>query len=167
MKSRAHWVWPAIVVGLLVLGAGANIGLLIVATHDPSFAVEPDYYEKAVHWDDKRAQDAVNLALGWRAEVEAEPVLDRGRPAARVVVHLADREGRPVEGAAVTLETFHLARAADVLHGSLRAGAAGDYEVVLPLRRAGLWEFRLDVVRGDAHFTATETREVATPWPRS
>ena len=45
---RKPWFWPAMIVGLLLLAVGANVGLMIVASSDPSFAVEEDYYDKAV-----------------------------------------------------------------------------------------------------------------------
>ena len=48
------------IVALLVGGAGANVGLMLVATSDASFAVEPDYYQKALAWDETMAQAARN-----------------------------------------------------------------------------------------------------------
>ena len=50
------WYWPVVIVSLLVGGAAANIGFMIVANRDPTFAVEPDYYRKAVDWDRTMAQ---------------------------------------------------------------------------------------------------------------
>ena len=69
------WYWPVAIVGLLVGGAAANIGFMIVANRDATFAVEPDYYRKAVDWDRAMAQEARNVELGWRADgaVVTEP----------------------------------------------------------------------------------------------
>ena len=73
---RKGWLWPVLVVGLLLVSVTANLVILFVATNDPSFAVEKDYYTKAVNWDEKRAQDARNLALGWNVDLAAVPTME-------------------------------------------------------------------------------------------
>ena len=78
------WYWPVAIVGLLVGGAAANIGLMIVANRDATFAVEPDYYRKAVDWDRTMAQEARNVELGWRVSAQLEPV--DGGPEHRISV---------------------------------------------------------------------------------
>lgn len=163
---RKPWFWPAMIVGLLLLAVGANVGLMIVASSDPSFAVEDDYYDKAVRWDEKRAQDATNLALGWQLDLSTETTVDRGVPAVQVGVRLRDRDGAPVEGATVSLETFHLARSAQSLGATPTEAGPGWYVTRMPMRRPGLWEFRIDVTRGDEHFTERVQQEVRTAWSR-
>ena len=71
--SAKGWFWPAVIVGLLLSGAAANIGFMIVANRDQSFAVEPDYYRKAVDWDRRMAQETRNAELGWGATASLEP----------------------------------------------------------------------------------------------
>lgn len=160
------WFWPAAIVGLLALGVGANVGLLIVANSDPSFAVEDDYYDKAVRWDEKRAQDAANLALGWQLDLSTETTVDAGVPVVQVGVRLTDRDGVPVEGAVIALETFHLARSAQPLRAAPAEVGPGWYVALVPMRRPGLWEFRIDADRGGRHFTARIQQEVRTAWSR-
>jgi nitrogen fixation protein FixH len=151
-KPRSGTYWPFVIVALLVGGAGANIGLMVVATRDASFAVEPDYYRKALHWDEMMAQEARNQALGWTAAVAFERLARPGE--VEVTARVNDRGGRPVEGARVAIETFHSARASHVLTATLAPGAAGQYSAALLLDRPGLWEVRLRVERGDETFTA-------------
>ena len=153
MKNGRHW--PILVVALLTAGVSSNVYFLVRATGDPSFSVEPDYYAKAVAWDAHLAQLARNEALGWRAEIEADA---RG-----VVVRVADREGRPVAGATVTLEAFPLARGNQIVRGALEETAAHAYRAALPFSRAGLWEFRLSILRGDDAFTAVLRQDVFGP----
>ena len=158
MRARG-WYWPVAIVGLLVGGAAANIAFMIVANRDATFAVEPDYYRKAVDWDRTMAQEARNVELGWQVSARLEPV-DGGR--ARLVARVADRDGRPMTGAAVVVEAFPSARARDIASFTLApAGPDGTYAVMLTRARPGLWELRLRVTRGDQVFTRTLSQDLA------
>jgi len=63
VRSRG-WYWPVGLAALLVVSAGANIALIVITSRDASFAVEPNYYAKALAWDETMAQQARNEALG-------------------------------------------------------------------------------------------------------
>lgn len=158
-KPSSGKYWPVIVIALLVGGAGANIGLMLVATRDPSFAVEPDYYQKALRWDETMAQEARNAALGWSIAVGFDGASSPGR--VTLAARVSDRAGRALEGARVEVEAFHSARASRVLAATLSPGSAGRYSATLPLDRPGLWELRLRVARGDAVFTRTLVQDLA------
>jgi nitrogen fixation protein FixH len=157
MTGRA-WYWPAAIVALLVAGAGANIGLMVIATRDPSFAVEPEYYSKAVDWDRTMAQASRNAELGWRVFTRLEPA-SGGR--ARLRATIQDAGGAPITGAAVAVEAFPSARATQVVTVPLAAEGNGVYGASLPAGRPGLWELRLEVRRGDQRFTETVTQDLA------
>ena len=64
------WQWPVAVGALLALGVGANVVLMLVARSNPSFAVESEYYDKALAWDDRQRQQTHNAELGWTATLE-------------------------------------------------------------------------------------------------
>jgi nitrogen fixation protein FixH len=146
------WVWPVGLALALSASAGINIGFMIVANRDASFAVEPDYYRKGLEWDRTMAQEDTNRALGWGVAVAGERASLPGR--LRLVARLTDRAGRPLDGAAVTVEARHGARAAEPVGGVLRSDGGGRYAAELPLARPGLWELRFDVRRGGDLFTA-------------
>jgi nitrogen fixation protein FixH len=152
------WLWPVGIVALLAGGAGANVGLLVIASRDASFAVEPDYYRKAVNWDQTMAQEARNAELGWRVAAAIEPA---GRGQARLRARVADRAGAPVTGARVTVEAFASARAAQIVNVALVPEGAGVYAAALPVGRPGLWELRVTVARGAQVFTRTLSQDVA------
>ena len=153
------WYWPVAIVGLLVSGAAANIGFMIVANRDATFAVEPDYYRKAVDWDRTMAQEARNVELGWRVSARLEPI-DAGR--AQLVAWVADRDGRPVADAVVVVEAFPSARAREITSFTLAPAAPdGAYAVTLTRARPGLWELRLRVTRGEQVFTQTLSQDLA------
>jgi nitrogen fixation protein FixH len=141
------------IVGLLVGGAGSNVALAVIAARDASFAVEQDYYQKALHWDDTMRQEAANAALGWSVAATLDRTAGPGQ--ARVRALVSDRAGRPVRGARVALEAFHNARASRIFSAVLGPEPRGGYAATLPLDRPGLWELRLRVERDGEVFTRT------------
>lgn len=163
---KKGWYWPVLIVGLLVVSAGTNIVVMIVATNDPSFAVEEDYYRKAVAWDDRRAQEARNRALGWSVDLAAVPSVEAGVPVLQVLARVADAAGDPVEGAVVRAELFPIARANQIERLPLNETNGGNYGATVRYTRSGLWEFRLEIVRGEDRFTEIVTRELQPSWPR-
>ena len=157
MKKGSLWPW--IIAGALALHVVASLVVVFVAASNSSYAVEEDYYQKALHWNDKRAQDRTNEELGWilnltvrpAATPEEEPTLE---------VNLTDASGEPIDGAVVAVETFHNARADDILRANLDAIGEGVYRTALPMRHNGRWELRFTVDRGQENFTHTETRHL-------
>jgi nitrogen fixation protein FixH len=158
MSERvAGKVWPAIIVGFLALSVGSNVLLLVRASADPGFAVEKNYYQRAVAWDSAVEARARSEALGWSIEIGTKGVVEGSR---KIAVLLEDREGAPVTGAEVSLETFHLAHGNEILEANLSEVAPGGYEAELPLVRPGLWEMRFVARRGDQVFVPVIRREI-------
>lgn len=151
---RKDRIWPVIVV--CVLGAYVAFGIVAarIASHDPSYAIEPDYYRKAVTWDSTLAQGRENVALGWHVTPSLGPV--RG---ARTMFALALRDsvGDAVSGASLSVEARQVAHADDVVHATLHADSAGVYVAQMPMARAGLWEIRVVATRGAERY-ATSVR---------
>jgi len=156
VRSRG-WYWPVGLAALLVVSAAANIALVVITSRDASFAVEPDYYAKALAWDETMAQRARNEALGWALGLGVEPTGERGRMT--VTARLTDSAGAPLLGAHVAIEARHNARASRVLTAVLEPWDVG-YGAAMPLARPGYWEFRVRVTRGPDVFTATLMRDV-------
>ena len=150
--------WPIGIATILAIGVGVNVTMMRIAASDPSFAVEPDYYQKAVHYDDVIAQRARNAELGWRLEPQ---VARHDAGGATLRVRLADAEGEAISGATLSVEAFPIARSTDVVRATLVASADGaDYAVELPVRHTGRWELRFDASRGGDRFTAVERVEI-------
>lgn len=150
MKNGA-W-FPVFLVALLLVSVGSNIYLLYRATNDPAFAVEPDYYQKAVEWDDHQAEKAASERLGWHLALEAE------RAGLRVL--LTDRLGQPIEDAHLQVVAFHNARAGHRLKGEMVAEGEGYYTWKPGFDRPGLWEYQLAAVRGEDRFLQVTKRDV-------
>jgi nitrogen fixation protein FixH len=155
---KPGWQWPAAMTGILVITVVANAFVYYAANHDPSFAVEDNYYEKAVDWDAHMAQEARNRALGWRLTTAL------GAPARDTIplaVTLTDSAGRPLDGADVRLTAMQIAHAADPLRLTMEPDVTvpGRYAARLASPWAGWWELRFDIVRGSDRFTARLRRE--------
>ena len=158
MKKGA--VWPYLIAGALAVHVAASLIVVFIATSDPSYAVEEDYYQKAVEWDEKRAQDRSNAALGWLLEFTVTPP---ERPGDRPLleVRLLDAEGNPLSGAAVSVEAFHNSNSGDILRADLApADEAGLYSAAMPMQHNGRWELRFTAVSGGHRLTHTETRHL-------
>lgn len=156
MKRGARW--PLAVTAILGLTVAANIWLIRTASGDPSFAIEDDYYERGVHWDDELAQRATNRALGWK--VVATVTREGTGADALLNIALTDSAVVPIEGASIVVKAMHVARSRDPVEVTLASAAPGQYLARLPFERAGLWELRIDVHRGADRFTATERLDV-------
>ena len=162
MKIKPGVLWPAVIAGALTLHVVGSLVMVYFATSSESFAVEPDYYRKALAWDEKRAQDRHNAELGWQLEFTVEPAAPGHDP--KITVDLLDAEGSPLNHAKVSLEAFANTQADERFTVDLTA-VDDHHEINLPMRRDGLWEFRFTVTRGDELFTHTDTRHVWTEIP--
>jgi len=148
--------WAYVPIGLIaasILGLGYMAHL---AVDDPSFAVEKDYYKKAVAWDETRAQAERNAKLGWKVDLEVVP---RGSELELKVRPLDARGGR-LEGAAVEVEAFANARAGHIVSAHLAPHGAEGLAAVVPFVHAGVWEFRFVVEAGGQRFTQVLRREI-------
>jgi nitrogen fixation protein FixH len=149
-------------VGLLAATLAGLGTMASIAARDPGFALETNYYDRAVHWDREQAQWAENARLGFHVEAGFE----RAPHGNEVVARVTDRSGAPLRGAAVRAEAFANARAGERRSLELREQPDGSYRAPLGKARPGLWELRLSVERTGARFTHTARADLpAEPRP--
>lgn len=146
------WYWPWIIVTLLVLTAAGQGVMLYAATHDRTFSIEPDYYQKAVAWDTVMQQQSANRALGWQARASIG-ALEEGRR--EVVLDLADANGEPLADAKVRIVAIHNLDGDAHVAQTLAPDASARFRGRLPLAHAGMWELRVTALRGRDQFTAS------------
>ena len=97
-----------------------------LATRDRSFAVEPDYYQQALHWDGVKGRDAANRQLGWTIALDiGHDVSVRGERS--ITCTLRDRSGQPLEEALIDLVAFAHARGNDRYSVVLQPYGGGRY----------------------------------------
>lgn len=154
--KRGMW-WPIGITGVLAATVAANIWVMVIANDDPSFAIEPDYYRKALAWDTTLAETRHNAALGWRLTPAMGPIASDG--SALLTVRLTDSTGSGLAGAAVHVAALHVARASDVHQVTLADSGGGEYAARLDARRPGQWELRFDATVGSRRFTQTDRVE--------
>lgn len=159
--NRHAVLWGGVVASLLGLQAAMCAVAVFLATSDPSTAIESDYHERALRWDEAMAAVRASDALGWTGVIEVDSAPDHlGRREIRLSLTGAD--GSPVRGADVRVTCFHLARASNVLESALapRSGRPETYVGAAPMRKSGVWEFRVRARRGDDEYLKVERLEV-------
>jgi nitrogen fixation protein FixH len=146
---RLARLWPVAVITVLAITVTANALVFWAARDRNAAVVEPDYYRKAVRWDSTMAEERESAELGWRADAELGAVTPAG---ASLTVRITGRDGTPVDGAAVAVTAIHNLDALHPVSARLEPLGGGAYGARLPLRHAGLWELRLEAVRGGERF---------------
>ncbi len=157
-KIPAHVVWPGFVIGLLGMSATLITITVIAAVSDPSFAVEANYHEKALRWDEHVEQQRTNAELGWQVDVELGAIPESEEPA--MIVRLTDGSGEPLVGATIEATYFHYAAAKNVQAlGFHETKEPGVYAAPALLNRSGLWQFQMSVASAGRAFTYEQTLE--------
>lgn len=159
VPRRRAWLFPGIVFGLLGTQFGICGLAIYLANADPSVAIEPDYYRKAVAWDLENARRHASAALGWQLEFGFANEVDAlGRR--KLVCSLCDREGQPIRGATIEVAAFASARGNQRESWKLGETDDGRYEALVPARRPGLWELRTTATAAGHVFVDRRTCEI-------
>jgi nitrogen fixation protein FixH len=151
--------WMFVPVALLaasVIGVGS---LALMAARDPGFALEQNYYQRAVRWDRQQAEWAENARLGYHLTLTLVP----GPAGAELELHVSDHTGVALHGANVAIEAFANARSGDRRRLTLVEASDGSYRAELRDARPGLWEFRCVVSHGAERYSESLRADV----PRS
>ena len=156
-----RWRWPLLLALVLLGQAGGVIAMVVVSGRDASFAIEPDYYEKALAWDETSRLRAASDSLGWTTESK----LKSGVDGQELQITLRDRLGRPLEGAAVQVEFYHHVRAADRQTVQLSPRGEGAYAAAARMSRPGLWQLRIRADRGPDTLITSQDLRVEGPIP--
>lgn len=148
ISSRRHWVMPAVVFGLLGGHVTFIVTAITLATGEASFAVVPDYYQKAVSYDERKALLAQSDELGWQIDLTPSDQVDTDGQR-KLILQLRNAQGSPIEGMAVSIDGYHLARADQPLSMSCAEVLPGQYIGVGPITKEGYWRFAIDVSSSD------------------
>lgn len=155
-RGLPRWAW--IVAAMLVTHTTLMITIATIAVDDPSFTTVPDYYERALAWDELRERRQESDRLGWEVDIAPSALGDR------LVVTLLDRDGVPVVGASGDLSLYHHAGARDVRTVELVERGDGVYFATVDVSRVGAWQVTLVAQRhtGEDYF---DEREVVVQRP--
>lgn len=156
-------IWPGIVVGLLVGQLTASFIAAALALGDPAQVVEPDYYGKALRWEQTQAELRNSEQLGWAAVWEIAPAADLvGQREA--TLRLNDAAGQSITDATVEVFFYHHAVSGDRKAHLLPHVDGGAYAAVLPMRRDGTWQMNLRVTRDATVFVNEQAISVGDRW---
>jgi len=156
-RRGAVWAWvPALLLGSMLLGLGV---LAYIAIDDPHFALEPNYYDKAVHWDRTQREAREGAALGLEVAL-TKPLALAVDGALEVEVRITERERALLGPAVVELEAFPNAYASRVERVTLSETSPGVYRARLRGQSRGLWELRFTVAKGRLRFHQSIRRDV-------
>lgn len=146
-------LWPSFVFFIIALCLTGTGSLIYFATSDPTFAVEPDYYQKALAWDQTARQREASKALGWEIDANV-PAETSPAGAHHVVARFTARSGEIIAGAAVACSAFSNAHASQRHELSFLETDPGHYRAELPIGARGLWHLIFTAQRGSESFTA-------------
>lgn len=158
-------MWPIAIVGVLAAQAAFIAAVITIATGDPSNAIEPNYYEKAVKWDTSSRAAHAWEDSGWSLELSFEPAdaaaMSASSSTRRLVAHLRDRESQRVDASSIDVECFHQARSGERFEWTLVPRAHGEFESPAQHFRPGLWEVRATLSVSGVEATVVRTIESA------
>lgn len=137
---KKFFPWPGMVVVFILGNVTVCAVTVAVAMRAGDRGVEPEYYQKAMHWDQAVAAQQASDKLGWRIVFREPPAV--GNP---VRVRVVDKSGNEVDGATIVLEAFHHATASQRFDVTLSSGSAAGESGEFAPDRPGLWEFRWKV----------------------
>lgn len=159
---RRWRLFPGAIFALLGLNMCIVAVTIYFAHNSDAAPAEPNYYQRALHWDDVKRERERERLLGWSIDVDiGEELIPRqGR---RIEVVVTDRDGRGVEGASLVVTAFHNAHASRPATLGLSPVEGGRYSVVAPLAPHGLWQFRISAVRAGERVTIERQVRVEPP----
>ena len=148
--------WPAAIIAVLVGQMAFGVWTARVAGSDPHFAVEPNYYDRAVNWDATMAQSRKDRALGWHANATLTRSVGT---AATLHVSLTDSSGTPIVADSITADVLAIAHS-DVIDRVTLSSNGAEYTGAVISAGNGLWEIQLRARRGADLFTSTLRAEL-------
>lgn len=153
MSSKlSRILWP----GLVFAFIGTNVLIvtitIVAANTITGGGAEPDYYRKAVNWDQTAAERSRSDSLNWSARIAAT---SRG-----ATITIRDHAGAALDDATVEVEHFALLNPGNRTTTACPGIGEGRYSLNGPLP-AGNGEFRIRATRGKDVFVTTLRAPVA------
>jgi len=146
--------WPVFIVALLLLNVGVCVVTVVAALTHP-VTIEPDYYNKALRWDELRAIQTRAAGAGLLATPTAD---GRG-----LVLAVRTGGGDELMPIAVNAVAAHESEPGVGVPLGVRGDGAGGFETTIPLTRPGLWRINATIRLDEELDPVTLTTEVTVP----
>lgn len=156
MAAKFFMLLPVLLLGLSFAGWSVMVSL---ATSDPSFSVEPRYYQKAARFEEELTRRDASRQLGWHIEVTEFRRQADGTLSLRA--RLTDKDDRPLAGVGVAVEAMANLRSSDVRSTSTSTDETGRVSLHLATGAPGLWELRFRAVRDSEEFSQVIRKDLA------
>ena len=134
-----------------------NVGIVSATVYfaatDRSKGVEPDYYSRALNYDEVIRQREDNRRLGWYSKITL--LADPNGQLALLRVALFDRDNKVISGARLSAVAFASLRSAD-RHTLRLIEDHNSYTAVVPLSATGQWRVEIEATFGTAKFTSEQ-----------
>lgn len=140
-ETKSRLIWCGVVVGLLSLQILGCVVAAILATSSKSMAVLPDYHQKALQWDQLRAQQAEIEQLGWQAVVDVSPPMDVYRNR-MLTVRIQKKNGKAVDVTDLEVTVYHHANANAQHVPDMEELAPGTFRGKVRLPKQGIWQLQ-------------------------
>ena len=148
MTAATKWILA--IVGLLAANVLAMVILAVTATTGRSQVI-PEYYAKAVAYDDTMDESTRSERLGWLAEATISK--------ASIEVTVMDATSQPLAGARVHVTGYQRAHLADKIDVELADLGGGHYRGALLADRLGVHDLQIVVERAGARYSRRVTVE--------
>lgn len=157
--------WGVFVVMFLTGQIALGVTAIVLSKSDPSVAVVPDYYNRAVHWDEERRERNRSLEMAWTVDVIASRV-DK-----TLEFQILDDNQERVFPEQVDVEIYRHARASQqqqlswklppMQHNDLNSAKPASPSIVIPamIDHSGLWQVDISIRCEDGR-TYVESREI-------
>ncbi len=147
-----------IIVGLLGGHAVLILSAVTLAVGGTGRGVVPDYYERAVTFDQHKADLAASAELGWQVTIRPGSLVD-AEGIRLIVVSLHDAENQPISDAEIALRLTRLADGqVEAMHLHAVEDQPGQYQDVAELPMRGRYTAELLAERDGWRFI--EIREI-------
>lgn len=161
-ETLSQYVWASLIIGFFAVQAIVWMVAITLTANDNSQAIVAGYDEKALKWDEQRAEKSASDSLGWSAVFGIVDQEEYGS-LRQVTLHLVDRHQKEVAGANAELRIFHCGHAAIVQVQPLVESSPGFYLATFKMEFAGNWDFALIATRDNERFLANARIHVK-PW---
>lgn len=155
-NRNAAWRWGGFVVGLLTLQVAIGVVAIVLANGDGSADVIPNYYQKALDWDDDIALQHASAKLGWQLKLGATD--DRGESNG-LLMQLTDQDGVPIQIASGRLRWYRHAQGGNVRSVAIPNHPGGMFTMDACFETGGLWQVLVDVTDTSGN-RFTDSREI-------
>lgn len=146
MKNRPDILWPAAVIGLLLLSGITTFAVLFASKSDGGAQVIDNYYRRSVAWDSLAAEQRASNELGWHLRVDLTASSDD-----TAILVVTDQEGGVVDGLSGSVSVSRPQASTTFGTHSLTPidSTSGAYRFSFPYHERGLWDLQITAVRGD------------------